>query len=331
MRVIRGCALAVCALGLSGCGYVGDPLPPSLHIPEPITVLAAAQTGRGIEIALMTPALNTDGLKIREFQDVEVRIGPATGGSFEAWVESSVRIPVPNEPIKPGSELRMIQPAERWQGQEIGVAARTTGHTGRPSQWSDLQRLAVLETLPAPSGVRANLAPRGVSLTWPAVQGATAYRIIRQEGLASARPALEQAGVDVQTAEYTDANVTPGSTYSYFVQARQGERASPWSQAASVKVEDTFPPPSPVGLTAVPALNSVELSWEAVASADVSGYRVYRSPGDGEWTVLADAVAVPAYSDRAVQSGQSYRYAVAAIDKSGNESTRSQAVAVQAP
>ena len=35
---------------------------------------------------------------------------------------------------------------------------------------------------------------------------------------------------------------------------------------------------------------------------------------------------VPAYSDRAVEAGKTYRYQVAAFDRAGNESARSVAV-----
>ena len=42
---------------------------------------------------------------------------------------------------------------------------------------------------------------------------------------------------------------------------------------------------------------------------------------------LADIGRLPAYSDRAVEAGKSYRYQVTALDRAGNESPRSDAAA----
>jgi fibronectin type 3 domain-containing protein len=55
---------------------------------------------------------------------------------------------------------------------------------------------------------------------------------------------------------------------------------------------------------------------------------VYRALGDGPFEKLADTQEAPSYSDRAAQSGKSYRYAIAAFDKLGNESEKSSLVTV---
>ena len=82
------------------------------------------------------------------------------------------------------------------------------------------------------------------------------------------------------------------------------------------------PPAPPAGLNAATAPNSIEISWEGNTEPDLAGYRVYRSTGAGPFEKIGDLV-VPSYSDRAVEHGKTYRYAVSAIDKSGNESARS--------
>jgi hypothetical protein len=331
MRVAAGWTVALWALVGAGCGYVGDPLPPSLHIPEAVSTLSAQQAGGDIVVLLALPALTTDGLKIKDFADVELRIGPARE-SFERWLEASERIAISESPpAQPGAEIEVTLPSRRWAGQEIAVAARTVGRTGRPSAWSALQALQVRRSLPPPGSVRAELTATGVRLTWPAVPEAGSYRILRQEGEATEEPNLEAPGTDVTQTEWTDQAVAPGATYTYFVQARTTDHAGTWSKPVPVKVEDTFPPPVPTGLTAVPALESIELSWEAVAAPDVSGYRVYRAAREDDWQVIADSVPVPAYSDRSFNPAQSYSYSVTVIDRSGNESDRSKPITVQAP
>jgi fibronectin type 3 domain-containing protein len=57
---------------------------------------------------------------------------------------------------------------------------------------------------------------------------------------------------------------------------------------------------------------------------------VYRAQGDGAFGKLADTGEAPSYSDRTAESGKSYRYAVAAFDKLGNESDKSAPVTASA-
>jgi hypothetical protein len=61
------------------------------------------------------------------------------------------------------------------------------------------------------------------------------------------------------------------------------------------------------------------VNWSAPAGAEVVSYNVYRRiPGAG-FVKLAQ-VPAPPYEDRLVLSGNTYYYAVTAIDKSGHES-----------
>ena len=94
---------------------------------------------------------------------------------------------------------------------------------------------------------------------------------------------------------------------------------------------DTFAPAAPAGLTAVPSTASIELVWERNAEPNVVGYRVYRAVGGGAFAPLADAVVLPAYSDRKIEAGKTYRYAVSAVKSNKKESKMSEAVEVAAP
>ena len=46
---------------------------------------------------------------------------------------------------------------------------------------------------------------------------------------------------------------------------------------------------------------------------------------------IADAVAIPAYSDRTAEHGKSYRYEVTAVSRTGHESPRSEMVEITLP
>ena len=70
------------------------------------------------------------------------------------------------------------------------------------------------------------------------------------------------------------------------------------------------------------------LTWTEVERTDVTGYRVYRAESEGGPFVLLteDVLRVPSYSDDTVASGQTYYYAVTAVDNApaANESERSE-------
>jgi fibronectin type 3 domain-containing protein len=109
------------------------------------------------------------------------------------------------------------------------------------------------------------------------------------------------------------------------------EAESDLSAEASIVPRDTFPPVAPKGVQASIAPNSIELNWERNTEDDLAGYRIYRSLGNAPLEKLTDTSAVPSYSDRKVEHGKSYRYAISAFDQAGNESPRSAPVEVAFP
>jgi fibronectin type 3 domain-containing protein len=78
--------------------------------------------------------------------------------------------------------------------------------------------------------------------------------------------------------------------------------------------------------------HSVALSWTASSSTDVIGYYVYRGPSSGSLAKLnASPLAPTEYVDSAVTSGQTYYYAVTAVNSSNEESTASNVVSATIP
>jgi hypothetical protein len=124
-------------------------------------------------------------------------------------------------------------------------------------------------------------------------------------------------------------------------QARTVELAGPLSDAIRVDAADIFPPEVPTGLAAVatqagteasPQL-SIDLSWKANTDSDLAGYVVYRREGDGPWQRIspAEPVVGPGFHDANVHPGQTYHYAVSALDQTGHESGRSAEAQETAP
>jgi len=81
---------------------------------------------------------------------------------------------------------------------------------------------------------------------------------------------------------------------------------------------------SGTGSTATVA-HAVDLTWSASTTSTVVGYKVYRgSQSGGPYALLTtSAVSGSTYTDNSVQSGQTYYYAVSAVDASGAESALS--------
>lgn len=51
-------------LGMLGCGYVGDPMPPALNIPMRVIDLNAEQVGARMKLRFTIPDLTTEKLPV---------------------------------------------------------------------------------------------------------------------------------------------------------------------------------------------------------------------------------------------------------------------------
>ena len=159
----------------------------------------------------------------------------------------------------------------------------------------------------------------------------TDFRVFRKTGDGGYAPVA-----NVQMPEWTDTATEFGTQYTYLVQGivkldNRREAESELSEEASIVPRDIFPPAAPQGLQASSAPNSIELNWERNMEEDLNGYRVYRAEGNGALEKIADVAAVPSFSDRKVEPGKTYHYAVSAVDRAGNESARSTAIVVAMP
>jgi chitodextrinase len=295
-------AICAAALLLSGCAYVGEPLPPALNIPEAVTDLRVSQRTDKIYVDFTLPATTTEGLPIDRRGPVEIRVGPYQGAFDAAAWEASAQVVTDR-----------VLPAAPWAGQEIAVQVRSAGRSGRFSPWSNVVGMTVTAPLAAPRGLQAESTADGVRVTWTGA--APSYRILKNG---------EEAAT-VNGPEYLDPIMRFGAPVRYVVVAVAEKSESEPSAEIEITPVDRFPPPPPSGLVALAGVTAVELAWDASAAIDFAEYRVYR---DGERIASGTATTL---SDKNVQSGRAYRYAVSAADKNGNESERSAAVEIVFP
>ncbi len=320
-------AVGLCLL--SGCGYVGDPLPPLLNIPARVTDLAAVQRGSRIIAQFTLPKLTTDGTVIHRPVQAELFVGPLAAGPFDEHFWSLGAKSLGEGTVENGRVLYDM-PAAEWSGKQIALGAKVTGSNGRTAGWSNFAVLTVVAAPGRPAGVRAEAVAQGVRLTWQG-GGGPAFRVLRR---APGEQSFKIIG-NTSQAEWIDNAIEFGKTYAYLVQAVEkagpGEAESELSDMVEITPEDRFPPATPSNVKAVVSTATIELTWDRNTEADLIGYRVYRAAGEGAFEMVAEVPNVPGYSDRKLVHGTMYRYAITAYDRSGNESPRSVLVQVMAP
>ncbi len=295
------CTLLVCvaAAVFSGCGYVGEIQPPALNIPVRVTDLTAVQRGSSLVLTFTVPSTTTEGIALKNLGAAEAQIGDKT-------------LPVKLEKSGP---FTAEFPSADWVGQNPSIKVRISNAKGRFSQWSNEVAVNVIRPLAVPASFQVQPAPKGVRVSWsePDPRPNEQFRIQRKDS--------KQIAV-ASGSEYTDTDAKFGQEYEYRLQAFVGNAESEWSPYVKITPRDVFPPEVPAGVTALAGINTVELSWDPSTAEDLKAYRVYRSEDNGVFTPVAD-VDTPAYSDKQVQAGKIYRYAVSSLDQTGNESAKS--------
>jgi hypothetical protein len=306
------------ALLAVSCGYVGDPLPPALNIPNPVQDLRVQQVESGLAVNFTVPPKTTENLPITDLAAVELRVGavPDAGWNQDAWAAAAR--PVAVDAPGPGPVETTVNVRE-FAGREVAVAVRLANRKGRTSGWSNFVTLRVEPPVVTPAAFQADSAPNGALLTWEGYAGEV---VVYRNG--------EPAG-EGREGRFLDPRAALGQTYKYEIQARGEKALGRRSGPVEVTIVDRFPPAPPSGLNVVAGAGTVELSWNPNPETDILGYTVQRASGDGPLTTVAEFIDAPAFTDRDIQRGVRYRYAVTAIDLRKNQSPQSQQVEITVP
>ena len=318
----RNLAPPALALLLNACGYVGNPLPPLANVPAPVTDLTAVQLDGRIIVHFKLPTETTENVLIKSPLKLDLRIGTPPQGAFQPAGWAAQAKAVPGGDVHAGTAIYAF-PAGEWTGKSVVIGARVVGSNGKESNWTTLQALPIVPPPEKPGKPDVQPTAEGFRLTWTGPLGD--FRIFRKgEDEKIFTPVAE-----VSQNSWTDRSSEFGKRYTYQVQrivklgTHQEAQSEPSAESDTKLLVDTFAPAAPTGLRAAPAAGSVELSWERNTEPDLAGYRIYRAVGKGDFQKLAEVSQIPAYSDRAVESGKLYRYVVTAFDRSNNESQRS--------
>jgi len=350
--------LAMAVLALAGCGKKGPIVPPERRLPQPPADMQTTVDDRVIVVRFVSPHNRVDNSRLRDltlmrlFRREEVPVGPPkpamrSGERVVGYVEI-VRIelsvsPPPNVQVS-GDTVVVKDEKGLSLGKRYAYVATAEDASGRISAPSAPVVVTFLAAPASPPGLVAQAGDKQVSLHWDApttlidgapVSGELRYILLRgagEGGLAPITPA------PIAATTYTDTAVSNETTYHYAVKGIRvepaGSATGPASEAVAATPINTKPPAAPTRLVAIPASDSVRLAWNASTDAEVVEYAIYRAEGTGPFIRVATTPALTTiYTDRDVQSGRSYRYAVTGLSraKHQNESSRSNEVTVTVP
>jgi len=360
-------SLVACALA-AGCAAPGVPIARHPIVPVAVTDLAWRQSGSAFVLTFTLPTRSMDREALPEHPAIEIyRVDLPPGGIPVKQTVWRMAYAIPSEQLDPylkagRIEFRDSLAAEEFArpaGSLIAYKVRTRVARARASADSNIVLARIYPAPEAPHDVRVEVTETAVVLSWPEVAqppGASSrsYRVYRgvlesgQENAAAdlskvkLKTPLELAGTS-PTPEFRDEHFEFGTNYLYTVRsvAQFGldfvESAD--SSPVVVTPRDIFPPAAPTGLesTVVPATPEapayVELSWSISPEGDLAGYAVYRSEAEAApgVRVSTEILPSPTFRDMSVTAGKRYYYRVTALDRAGNESPKSSAVAADVP
>ena len=359
------------SLLLASCAQTGPPLPPSLELPKPPTDLRASRKGDHVTLSWSEPTRTTDRQSVRYLGPTLVcrSLGPeiTACGNFAAMLPAPSSVSAPpqtsGEPRPaPQTYIDTLPPAMQQQDPSVEVtyAVEVLNRHARGAGLSNRVHVPAVVTLPPPGDLAAELTGDGVVLTWTSagesqnVPGNSAtntpgvqhrYRIYRRDE-SSGKDAIagEVPLGESGPAHFTDSTFEWEKTYLYritavsIVKRPESEVQVEGDDSPPVRViaHDVFPPSVPAGLQAAYSGEGqkpfIDLIWAPVTNADLAGYNVYRSDGNGPAVKLnSELMKSPSYRDLAVASGKTYTYSVSAVDVRGNESQRSEATSESVP
>lgn len=189
---------------------------------------------------------------------------------------------------------------------------------GYESEKTSVTTLYDSEPPSAPTGLFATAIAAGgqVKLEWVANAASdkvTGYNIYQDGSLI--------ATVATTTKNVT---VTPLESHTYTVTAfdTAGNESEPSAsiEAAALAYPDVTPPAAPQNVTANGLEGKVQLSWRANTETDIAGYRIYQNGALISNTLITSNAY---YVVGGMVWGTVYRFQIAAVDTSGNESEKS--------
>jgi hypothetical protein len=335
------CRAVILALGLmavaSACALKTDPITPPSPRPEQVKNVHVSTRDAVAYLSWQIPARNVEGIALKPADILLFRVYRADFGRDRKKARYKLYAEIPLAGLAPSANRNGVffwSDTQVKYGYIYGYRVRAVSVRGGVSSPSEEVRVTPLLGPAAPAGVRA-LGGDGFSLiTWETVTawidgspytGYVGYNVYR----GTERGSYDEAPLNKEpltAASYKDGGAVNNRTYYYIVRSvnspAQPWKESPDSEEVSATPKDLTPPARPTGLSAVPGVGRVFLTWNENKEPDLAGYHVYRSTKPGrDYERLTDKLLLrTTFSDETVKAGGVYYYVLTAVDQSGNES-----------
>jgi hypothetical protein len=290
----------------TGCGKIGDPLPPFIRIPEPINDLAVQQSGHDLILTWTNPSKNIDGSAVTDLEQIRI----LSDGGIVATAD----------PVGPGKAQSFTLPISSLSSGSLTFTVQAQTSQGKLSEISARAAIMPVEVPGLVNDLRAVTDQRTITVEWgPPLEHPELAHVY----LVSRSDITEQAEIAAGR-QYIDARYEVGKTYTYQVRAvrRIADRAVPGAGPATVSVlaVDSTAPAVPSGLDISASDVGAFITWTPNVEVDLSGYRVFRAAAvDGQFIPIApEIIRTNALFDPDYQPA--LYYAVSAVDEFGNES-----------
>jgi fibronectin type 3 domain-containing protein len=207
----------------------------------------------------------------------------------------------------------------------VVTAVNSVGESTASAQASATTSPAPVAVPAAPGAVTASGGANQVTISWPAVAGATSYNLY----WSTASGITTASGTKIAGAAtpYLQTGLAAGTTYYYLVTAvnSSGEGAASAKVSASTNAPVPVLPAAPTGVSATGGANQVSLSWTAVSGA--TSYNIYYSTTTGVKTSTGTKIsgAASPYLQTGLAAGTSYYYIVTAVNAAGEGAPSAQA------
>ena len=331
--------LVILAL-FGACGWKALPQVPQSPRPESIKDIKAVTRDTIAFLTWSIPVRNIEGKSMSPADIRLFRIDRAEikrdrkSPRYRFYVEIDMANPTPAS-VRNG----MVFWSDRnlKYDQMYGYRIRAISLRGGVSAWSSEVRIAPLLSLAIPKGFTAQGADSHDLLLWESIttrmdgsqyNGFVGYNVYRgtEKGHYEGNPLNKEP---LRTNSFRDTAIENDKTYFYIVRSVDSP-TPPWhesldSNEVSATPRKLTPPAMPTGLTVVPGVDRVFLTWNENKETDLAGYNIYRTTSSGKnYEQLTEKlIARTTFSDETVKAGTTYYYVITAVDKSGNESARS--------
>ena len=336
--------LMILALGSSGCGKEGVPLPPEIRVAQRTSDLVAFQEGEEAVLRWSYPSMTTSGDALTDVEAVKL---------WRATLQKGQEPPPPTNAadrqlrrqllVGEGEVIDVLDPSEldaatrgssvvyrddlvRWRARVEGdpesmvvwYGVQTVCCRRRDSEISNVVRILPASPPEPPVEFTLEAGSDGIDVRW--ADDPDLETIVERSRDGTVWKAMTDE--PVSGGEWRDEDAEQGRSWSYrlrSVQKPEGGREVVGEPSPPKRIDhpDTYPPRAPDGIVCLPEGAEVRVRWQVVASA--ATYEVTRQIGTGQPEILTSDLTTPEFIDQSPPFGELI-YLVIARDAVGNSS-----------